>query len=97
MQIRRPKEKSGLDEIIDNLHEEMLTTAFTDDKFPTLTKQLDELTKIKSNLKKDENKVSKETLWAVGGNLAGILLILNFERANAVTSKALSFVTKTKI
>lgn len=41
-------------------------------------------------------EISYDALLAVAGNLAGILLILNFERAGVVASKALSFVTKLK-
>lgn len=38
--------------------------------------------------------VSKDVLVGGAVNLAGILLILNHERAHVVTSKALSFVSK---
>jgi hypothetical protein len=33
-------------------------------------------------------------MWTVIGNLTGILLILNYERAHVVTSKAIGFVLK---
>lgn len=38
--------------------------------------------------------VSPDTMWTVIGNLTGILLILNYERAHVVTSKAIGFVLK---
>lgn len=41
--------------------------------------------------------VSHDTLFTVAGNLAGILMILNFERVHVIASKALGFVIKTKI
>ena len=57
-----------------------------------------ELRKEEFNFKKREasrkDRFSPDTLLMVGGNLAGILLILNFEKLNVVTSKALSFVIK---
>lgn len=45
---------------------------------------------------KKENKVSKDALIAVAGNLLGIVFILHHERFNVITSKALSFVLKTR-
>jgi hypothetical protein len=41
-------------------------------------------------------RVSPDTLAIVAANIAGILLIIGYERANVVTSKALSFILKTK-
>ena len=40
--------------------------------------------------------VSKNTLLTVSGNLLGIILILKHERLNVITSKALSFVIRTR-
>lgn len=53
--------------------------------------------KIKKSKKDNKNKVSKDTIAVVVGNLAGILLILNFEKANVITSKALSFIIKGRV
>lgn len=41
--------------------------------------------------------ISPDTVFATLGNLAGIGLILGYEHAHVITSKALSFVTKTRI
>lgn len=46
---------------------------------------------------KSNFKISPDTLLVVGGNLLGILLILNFEKAEIVTSKALNFVLKGRV
>lgn len=45
---------------------------------------------------KSRSTISLDTVVSVAGNLAGILLILNFERAGVVASKAISFVSKLK-
>lgn len=60
---------------------------------------VDQITKLDAltNHKVKKTAVSKDALVAVAGNLAGILLILNYERVGAVTSKALGFVMKSKI
>jgi len=42
-------------------------------------------------------KISLDTLMTVLGNLAGILLILNFEKMDIIRSKAISFVMKGKL
>lgn len=42
-------------------------------------------------------KFTPDTLLVVGGNLIGILLILNFERLDIVRSKALGFVLKGRV
>jgi len=41
--------------------------------------------------------VSPETMATIGANLVGILMILNYERAHVLTSKAMQFIVKTKI
>ena len=42
-------------------------------------------------------KVSLDTLLMIAGNLAGILLVLNFEKLDIVRSKAFGMVMKTKL
>lgn len=42
-------------------------------------------------------RISPDTIAVVAGNLAGILLILNFEKLGNVTSKALGFVLKGRV
>lgn len=58
-------------------------------------RKVDQIAKL-YDLKKQSasDKVSKDTLYTVCANLAGILLILNYERAHVVTSKAIGFVMK---
>jgi len=58
-------------------------------------KMLDQLTKL-YKLKETESRerVSKDTLVLVTANLIGIVLILGYEKANVITTKALSFVTR---
>lgn len=86
---------SGLDDIIDAVQDILLKGDPTTSDFATATSQLDSLYKIKAQNKPD--RVSKDALLAVCANLAGIGLILSYEHAHVVTSKALSFVTKTRL
>lgn len=41
--------------------------------------------------------VSRDALAGIGANLLGILMIIKHESVNVITSKALSFVIKSKI
>lgn len=86
-----------LDEAIDLLLAEMKNHGAATAEYSNCVDQLAKLYDIKKSLEKDNKKsVSYDQLIAVGGHLAGILLILNFERAGIVTSKALGFVMKLK-
>lgn len=76
---------------IDQVLLEMQTVTADSPEFAKLTDQLVILTKALPN---KEPKVKMDTLLTVGGNLAGILLILNFEKANVIATKALGFVGK---
>lgn len=61
-------------------------------------KQIAALEKIKKlSEKKSKITFSPDAMLTAGASLLGILLILNYERANVVASKALGFVSKSKI
>lgn len=87
-----PVEITALEEAIDRLHGHMLGVNITSEEYANA---VEHLTKLHA-LKEAEKPLSmtpgeKATLIA---NLTGILLILNFERAGVVTTKALSFIMK---
>lgn len=42
------------------------------------------------------DRVSKETLATIAGNIAGIVLIIGYERVNIIATKALGFVMKSR-
>lgn len=42
------------------------------------------------------DRVSKDTLAIIAGNIAGIVMIIGYERVNVIASKALSFVMKSR-
>lgn len=83
---------SGLDVVIDDLLSEMKTLTSNTKEYALALDHLSTLYKIKeANSKK---KLSPDTKALIAANLAGILVIVGFEKANVVTSKALSFVMK---
>jgi hypothetical protein len=94
MFTKAPAEPTHLEKVIDETLSKLEETDPTSDEFAKIVDQLDKLHKM---LPKKEPLVKPDTLIPVIGNLAGILAILNFERANVITTKALSFVMKTRV
>ncbi len=93
---KTPSEKTGLDKAIDKLFADMYEVDADGPVYAEMVKQMDTLYKLKEvDCKVDSNKhVSRDTLFIVGGNILGILLIVGHERANVITTKALSLLPK---
>lgn len=89
---RTPCGSSGLDKVIDSLLNEMNSVMSDTEAYSKMVDQLVKLCTLRDNLR--PKGVSNDTLAVIAGNLFGILIIVGFERANVVTSKALSFVLK---
>lgn len=87
--FRKPAEKTGLEKTIDRLIAKMADMEPWDDDYAKIVDQLDTLYKLKVEDKPD--RVSRDTLALVGGNILVTVLIVGYERANVVTSKAISF------
>jgi hypothetical protein len=87
----KKSEPTGLDQIIDALQEFVLTLDPDDNRYTTMVDNLSKLHKLRGEPSKP---ISRDAIITTAGSLAGILLILNYERLNVVTSKAISFVTK---
>jgi membrane-associated HD superfamily phosphohydrolase len=83
-----------LDETIDAALAELKDIKTTDPAYQTTMNSVKELYKLKEQT--TPKRVSPDTMAMIFGNLAGIVLILNYEQAHVVTSKALSFVLKSK-
>lgn len=88
-------EPKGLDKAIADVLSEMETVTADSDEYARMVDQLDKLCKMRT-YKKDPS-VKLDTIVAVAGNLAGIIVILGFERAHVITSKALGFVIKSRV
>lgn len=88
-----PKDqKLTIDDAIDELLRDMVGVRGDSPQYAGMVARLEalySLKKIESN-----RRVSPDTLAIVLGNLAGIVLILGYERINVVSSRALNFVMK---
>jgi hypothetical protein len=88
-----PTESSGLVKAIDRLVAQMSETGCETKEYASMTDQLIKLTKLQEETT-SKKRVSPDTLAMIVGNLAGIVLIIGYERTHIVTSKALGFVLK---
>ena len=94
---KKEDKRTGLEKEIDRLSETLSYTDMDTDEYDDIVSKIERLTSIKEKLEKakvNEDKVSKDTLVVVAGNLLGIGLILGYERINIITSKALNFVIR---
>jgi Uma2 family endonuclease len=51
----------------------------------------------KAKAQERNRRVSPDTIAIIAGNLAGLVLIMNYERLNIITTKALGFVIKGRV
>lgn len=89
-------EPTPLDAVIESLVSEMQGYDGHTDEYVTMAVNLKQLCEAKASYPKPERTMSPDGVAIIAANLVGILMILNYERANIVTSKALSFVIKPK-
>jgi hypothetical protein len=92
MLIRRTEHETGLEKAINDILVQMSTTSPDNKEYSAMCDQLVKLYELK---KIDlPQQVSPDTLVIVAGNLLGILLIVNYEKMEILTSKALSLVLR---
>jgi hypothetical protein len=92
LNITKRNKQSELDKEIDERLKRMLRKALTPEEVEDVIKL-----KNQNESSKEKKTVSPDTLAVVVGNLLGIVLILNYEKANVVASKALGFVIRGRV
>lgn len=85
------KERS-IDDEIKRLLTDMEGMDVSSKEYAAATKNLTELVSAENS--KNRSKVSPDMIVSAVTNIAGILLILNYERLDIVTSKAINFVLR---
>jgi prefoldin subunit 5 len=88
--ILRPKSLQAMDEEVERLTRQLADIQPLSDDYSKILKLITELTEARS--KKNERAVSTDVLLTVGANIVGILLVLNYERLNVISTKALTMV-----
>lgn len=90
--FKKDTPNTGIQLVIDAATAELLKHQPQSPEYQKIVEQLEKLTKIAASNSSD--KVSKDTLYGIFGNLAGIGIIVGHERFAVITSKALGFVGK---
>lgn len=88
----RNRKPTNLDGLIEQLETDLKHLDTDSDAYSQTADQLVKLYKVKDT--QSPPQISRDTLALIAGNLAGIVLILSYERANVVTSKAAGFIMK---
>lgn len=94
MKLSRQNKKRKYDTYIDKVLDEIDAEMPGEERFTILCNQARDLERLQQEL--DGPKLDPNKLVGTIGSLAGILAILSFEQTHALSSKALSFVMKTK-
>ena len=92
MKLRKPDRRSEEESRLDKLLEQKLEEA----------ESLEDITKISVLMERrralgDKKRISPDTMLIVGGNLVGIMMILGYEKANVLTSKALGMILRGRV
>lgn len=88
--ILRPESLKLMDEEIARLTAKLGTMNPLDDDYSKILELISKLTKARAE--KNERAISMDTLLTIGANIAGLLLVLNYERLNVISTKALTMV-----
>jgi hypothetical protein len=94
---KKTHDETTTQDLIDAANSRLFGLEPDTDEYNKVLDQIERLHKLKSRESEGKMRVSPDTLIIVGANLLGIVLILNYEKLDIVTSKALGFVGKSKI
>lgn len=97
MSDKKTEPVSTLDKAIESILLEMENHTPFSEEYAKMVDQLEQLMKIKSTQKTWKEQISPDAMIAVAGNLAGIGMILNYERVGVVASKALGLIIRSRI
>ncbi len=95
MKSTKRDKRTNLEKEIDNVLAVMASMDRSSEEYSTTAANLTELFKAKAQEK--SRQVSPDTIAVIAGNLLGIGLILGYEQANVITTKALGFVLRGRV
>ena len=93
MNIFTKDKRTNLEKTIDSALKAMEGLSPDSKEYAEIASNVEKLYKAKGN----EKTISPDTIAVVAGNLIGLALIMSFERANVITTKALGFVIKGRV
>lgn len=89
------KDRANIEDEIESVLEQMAPMDPTSKEYTVAAENLEKLLKARSYGSKKE--ISPDTIAMIVANLAGIALILSFEKLNVISTKALGFVPKIRV
>lgn len=92
MDILGPQSLKVMDAEIERLAAQLSTLSPLSEDYATVLNRLATLTKARAE--KNERAISMDALVNVGANIIGMLLVLNYEKLNVISTKAMSMVWK---
>lgn len=95
LQLGKKDKRTNLEKEIDRTLELLQDPNISPEEYSDRIGYLDKLYKMKSY--QSSNRISADTRAMIISNLAGIALILWYEKADVITTKALGFVTKGRV
>lgn len=88
--LLRPKGLKVIDEEIERLANQLANMSPVSDEYAKTADNLKVLCEARE--KKNDRVISSEALLAAAVNIIGILVVLNFEKADTITSKAFGLI-----
>jgi hypothetical protein len=89
------KDPSLLDKEIDRLTAQLKNQIVGAEEYRTTIDMISKLNALKND--QESQRISKEKWLLAGTNLLGIVLVINHERVNVITTQAMSMVTRNKV
>jgi hypothetical protein len=89
--------RTNLEKEIDSVLEYIESMTPGSDEYSKIVVNLEKLYKAREGLKSGQRRISPDTVAIIVGNLLGIALILGYEKADIITTKALGFVLKGRV
>lgn len=93
LKFAKDEKPTNLDEAIERVFTHLQTLQPDSKEYATTADQLVKLQTLKDTTK-SKNRPSADALVAAGASVLGILLIVGYEHAHVMTSRAVNFVTK---
>lgn len=90
----KPENRAGLEKAIDDALLELAGLQADTPEYDRVLDKIERLYKLRLPEPEAPKPISKDTLVAVAGNLAGIILIINHEKLHVISTKATQFVGK---
>lgn len=91
----RPKGLKVIDEEIERLANQLRNMSPVEEDYIKVADNLKVLCEARE--KKNSRDISNEALLAAAINIVGILIVLNFERTDVITSKAFGWISRGKL